>query len=648
MQFSHPLEKSIRTEIIDVLAPPSSADEKQVPYRPAKEEHVTNGAFPTDLSGWSLTNFGTVSSYGMTADAVNFHLAANACRIEFDIPADAEATNRGVRLSRAGVDLTGVERIIMYASHSDVSMEFSVHVTLCSPFEEGFNIEGRTCGESGTLDETWRRCTIDVPEEYRTGNQTVTIEFVSYGPAETNDIVVLIDEISAMGDSIALFEYIPDITEFVIDKIANSFSIETLRTEEQIICVDKSRIENGDFESEIINPWGCYSGDGSSIEISIETSTVKTGNQSLKLVFDEPGAYSVEASIKLDDIDLRDCETITFWVYGGTDSVDYVINVSVGDIPILVGSVVVDEWTQFEFAIPEAYRVDGRYLIIEAYCVDCSGRTVTIYFDDVVTYPAGTSYFLPKTLKEFVELCKSYIDDVISDYFGVPEIDDDEKVLCRSADSGPGAVIEDDMERSDPAPWTCLACSGDYTMSMDTITYHGGAKSLKSLFDGNVLLETRITLQRTSLDFTDCGSIEFWIYGGTNSTTGFHIIVRITDGYYVDLGVIEVSSWKKFSISIPSGNRTTGQSIIIDINNDRADIDDVEVFFDDFVCLEVGTEQSEFEWKTRDEIVTPSEISACGWRGASATEPTSPTEGDIWIDTSGTPVTKVYSGSAWV
>ncbi|TRZ49722.1 MAG: hypothetical protein D4S01_08060, partial [Dehalococcoidia bacterium] len=166
MQFSHPLEKSIRTEIVDVLTPPSSADEKQVPYRPAKEEHVTNGAFPIDLSGWSLTNVSTVSSYGMTADAVNFHLAANACRIEFDIPAHAEATSRGVRLSRAGVDLTGVERIIMYARY-DVSMEFNdVHVNLYSPFENGFNIEGRTCGASGTLDETWRRCIVDVPEEY--------------------------------------------------------------------------------------------------------------------------------------------------------------------------------------------------------------------------------------------------------------------------------------------------------------------------------------------------------------------------------------------------------------------------------------------------------------------------------------------------
>lgn len=38
----------------------------------------------------------------------------------------------------------------------------------------------------------------------------------------------------------------------------------------------------------------------------------------------------------------------------------------------------------------------------------------------------------------------------------------------------------------------------------------------------------------------------------------------------------------------------------------------------------------------------------CRWRGASETEPESPLAGDIWIDTSSTPVTKVYSGTAWV
>ena len=38
----------------------------------------------------------------------------------------------------------------------------------------------------------------------------------------------------------------------------------------------------------------------------------------------------------------------------------------------------------------------------------------------------------------------------------------------------------------------------------------------------------------------------------------------------------------------------------------------------------------------------------CRWRGAGATEPADPVAGDIWIDTSGTPVSKVYDGTNWV
>lgn len=38
----------------------------------------------------------------------------------------------------------------------------------------------------------------------------------------------------------------------------------------------------------------------------------------------------------------------------------------------------------------------------------------------------------------------------------------------------------------------------------------------------------------------------------------------------------------------------------------------------------------------------------CRYRGASASEPGTPIAGDIWIDTSGTPTPKIYSGSTWI
>ena len=38
----------------------------------------------------------------------------------------------------------------------------------------------------------------------------------------------------------------------------------------------------------------------------------------------------------------------------------------------------------------------------------------------------------------------------------------------------------------------------------------------------------------------------------------------------------------------------------------------------------------------------------CRYRGAGTTEPTSPLAGDIWIDTNGGSVVKIYDGTAWV
>ncbi len=38
----------------------------------------------------------------------------------------------------------------------------------------------------------------------------------------------------------------------------------------------------------------------------------------------------------------------------------------------------------------------------------------------------------------------------------------------------------------------------------------------------------------------------------------------------------------------------------------------------------------------------------CRWRGSSASEPTSNLPGDIWIDTTSTPTTKIYTGSEWI
>ena len=71
---------------LSVLNIPTQSSKKQVMYRNVEEEKISNGAFPTNLTGWTLTAFGGVTTYDMYADSDNYHVAVNGRLIFYDIP----------------------------------------------------------------------------------------------------------------------------------------------------------------------------------------------------------------------------------------------------------------------------------------------------------------------------------------------------------------------------------------------------------------------------------------------------------------------------------------------------------------------------------------------------------------------------------
>lgn len=178
---------------------------------PTLTEKLSNGSFPTDLTGWALAAFGGVSTYEYNVDSVNYHLAGNSCEVLYDSPEDEDANARGVTITQTSVDLRGVETITFYAKQLSASTWYTdIQVMILVSGEEmNTQVDGKTGGDSGFIDNTWRLCTATIPTGNRLENRTVALQFYNTQSAEKLALEAVVDEISAMAEQSApaLFNY---------------------------------------------------------------------------------------------------------------------------------------------------------------------------------------------------------------------------------------------------------------------------------------------------------------------------------------------------------------------------------------------------------------------------------------------------------
>lgn len=235
------VQEIIDENVIRLLDIPDPESTKQVPYRSPNiiANRINNGNFEVDTSGWSLSAYGGVITYGMSADSSNYHNAAKAVRIIYDVPEDSGGVYeglQGVRFTQSGVDLRGVTQISFYGKQLSASTWYmDAQMLITSPFEDNFS-NGRTGSETGRMTGDWLKYTVNVPEEYRLDNQTITISSNYTLSASYDDLDIVIDEVEALGESapVNLYNYIPDIDTYFNSKYSRFRGISSLTPSDPI------------------------------------------------------------------------------------------------------------------------------------------------------------------------------------------------------------------------------------------------------------------------------------------------------------------------------------------------------------------------------------------------------------------------------
>ena len=502
-----------------------------------------------------------------------------------------------------------------------------------------------------------------------TSYQKITVKVPSYLRLLSNDFLVraatgLIDEDTLYLDNFAT--HILDSKDAVIDDLEGFITDSTADTIDDSIGApvpvtanatrrlayrrEKENVVNGDFLTDI-DGWTAQVGSGANeptlVGISASATVYHTAANGLLVDFDIPLNCDGNIYLIYENVDLRNVENITLWcrvsappgyvpptesgpfwvnlafLYGELGSTDAINLISLTDSYYQTKYSPKAAWEQFQLegGLPEAQRVKDASFVIRLNIFDTATGTsdVNVVFDEIMVMGNPPSF-----------LAFEDDADVVHGVLNTPEEPASTQCLCTDGidpEVSSNAFTNGDFEGSGITPFTYDATYGG-SIVQSTAQAHGGTHSaLASVTYIGYLMYS-------GLDLTGITQITFWAYTTASSVQCAFGAGPEGDVQYGDEFTLTAGAWTQYTYTVPEAQRTTDRDFSLYVMKTYGVTFDVYI---DDVYAEKITVLETYKWE-----------SMCRWRGAAATAPSDPVAGDVWIDTSSTPVTKVYSGSVWV
>lgn len=374
------------TIINGLITFPDATLKKQVLYASVLENKISNGSFDVNLSGWTLGQIGGITEYSSSRYTDDYHSSPASCNIYFDTT--GMSGENGVTMTVTDVDLTGVDEITFYAkqlSESEYYMDISVSTFMIGTHNVGLQVTGRSGGESGKIDNQWRKCyTESIPSEVKAPGQTLIFYFMTQ---DSKGFEFVIDDFVAYGSPATKASWISDIDAYIDSEINDHLETPLSSISRKFLYrkILVNGITSGDMERADPAPW---TGPGFGEVLSMDSSIYHSGTKSLKTLFD----LSLGSSqyLILEGIDLTYAEEITFWIYGGANCVNGTVGPSLGEMPT-AQAFATSSWTKITYAVPSGNRTTGQNLSLEITCTAGSG--IAVYLDDVVALVAPNDIY---------------------------------------------------------------------------------------------------------------------------------------------------------------------------------------------------------------------------------------------------------------
>lgn len=262
-------------------------------------------------------------------------------------------------------------------------------------------------------------------------------------------------------------------------------------------------------------------------------------------------------------------------------------------------------------AIPVELRTTNQTL--HFYFTTQWAKAIEFVVDDFAVYGPTAVPF------DFIDI-DEYIGEQVDVHLDIPDPEEYKQIMYRTIKVN--AIPSGDMERSDVTPWYYSTYSNEVA-SMDSSIYHSGSKSLKLTFD----LIYSIYLMLDGIDLTGVDEITFWMYGGANCANG---TVGASLGEMPSAQSFSTGSWTQITYEVPSGNKTTGQNLSLEITCTANT--GIAIYLDDVVALVNPSDK--YGWMSLP----------VSWAGALASDPSTPDNGAMYWNTTGSTL-KIYVNS---
>lgn len=363
--------------------------------------------------------------------------------------------------------------------------------------------------------------------------------------------------------------------------------------------------------------------------IARDTVDFRSSPAACNISFDTTGLEGeMGVMLTVTGVDLTGVEAIEFYAKQLSASTYYTdISVSyflIGETQVGMGvtgktggssGFIDNEWRRCYVNDPIPIELQTTNQTLHFYFTTQWAKAIEFVVDDFAVYGPTAVPF------DFIEDIDEYIGKQVDAHLDIPDPEEYKQIMYRTTKVN--GIPSGGMERSSASPW--YGPDFGETLSMDSSIYHSGSKSLKSTFDLGSGSSTYLMLD--DIDLTGVNEITFWMYGGANCANG---TVGASLGEMPSAQSFSTGSWTQITYEVPSGNKTTGQNLSLEITCTANT--GIAIYLDDVVALVDPSDT--YEWMSLP----------VSWAGALASDPTTPDNGTMYWNTTGSTL-KIYVNS---